>query len=95
MLSIAMHKGNGYGRLCQIQSNDFTWNAAWSIYRHHPRLFKELITRIDHHMEGDMDCDEKIGKWLVGKETKPPCALNKSRLVAALLRRQNGTVEPK
>jgi len=42
-----------------------------------------------------MGTEEQIGKWLVAKETKAPCAVNMTHLVAALLCRQNGMVESK
>ena len=89
MLSIIRHRDTEYGRGCQLQTVDFTWTAAFSLYRHNRMVFEECARKIEQ-LPALMD-DVGLCKWLMTSESKKPCALNVTRLVAAVMMRQNVT----
>jgi len=87
MISINAHRGNGFGNTCQLQANDFTWTVAWYVYRHHTTVFQECMANINQGQQHTYNTEMELCHWMVAKQTKPPCALNVTRLVAALLLR--------
>jgi len=88
MISIAIHKGNGYGNKCCLQTADFTWNAAWSVYRNNRSVFLECVSIVSNETGILLSDDTSVCKWLISAVTTKPCALNVTRLVVALLKRQ-------
>jgi len=95
MISISMHKENGYGNKCSIQTFDFTWTAAWSVYRNHPLLFKDCVRNISATSGILLSNDTNVCIWLTSAITQQPCALNVTRLVVHLLKRQQVQNLPK
>jgi len=89
MISISMHNGEGFGNKCSIQTFDFSWTAAWSVYRNHPLLFKDCVRNISTSSGILLDNDNSVCIWLTSTMTKQPCALNVTRLVVYLLKRQH------
>jgi len=93
MISIGVHKDGGYGNICCLQTNDFSWNAAWSVYRNNRSVFLECVGTVSNATGILLGDDNLVCQWLMSAATTKPCALNVTRLIVALLKRQQVTTE--
>jgi len=71
MISIPMHKGEGYGNACCVQTFDFTWTAAWSVYYNH--IFKDCVKSISASSGILLNNDTSVSNWFTSTITKQPC----------------------